>query len=74
MFTHAECLSAYIAELSDEFRTMPEWAQRLIADRTPYLASDPTFCIDWEFSMDGFLHFRSRGFYYYAIEQRWFIS
>lgn len=47
---------------------MPEWSQRLIADRTPFLASDETFEIVSE--REKRISFKSRNFIYCADLER----
>jgi hypothetical protein len=64
LLTCAECLSEFIGELSDEFRSMPDWAQRLVADRTPFIASDENFAIVSH--SEKRVSFKSRGFIYCA--------
>lgn len=65
---HSDCLSEFIAGLSSTFREMPEWSQRLIADRTPFLANDETFEIVSQ--MERHVSFKSRGFIYRADLER----
>ena len=68
LMTHSECLATWIVTLSEAFRSMPEWSQRLIADRTPFLASDETFEIVSE--REKRISFKSRNFIYCADLER----
>jgi hypothetical protein len=54
------------AMASEEFLMLPDWAQNLIGQKTPYLASDPEFqIVQSRYSFD-WVQFKSRGFLYVA--------
>lgn len=47
--------------------TLPDWARVLIAEKTPFLASDPEFQVTESRWSDEWLSFKARGFHYTAI-------